>query len=187
MTELTVTFKRKIPPIASTHKQTWVKTDPTTLKIDANLHGAYFSKSHPPWFIGPQVFSHPVRVSNTDALKPFFPPTNPKETQSQTELTHIDHLFSTQLQCKRKTEKEKKSKQQNNKASQKFIKNQESKERKNPEGNKSTTGITEKKDIIFSFLLFLLYKCVFDSPLGFVAVKRRGYKTPGDESGGRLQ
>lgn len=32
VTELTVTFKRKIPPIASTHKQTWVKTDSTTLK-----------------------------------------------------------------------------------------------------------------------------------------------------------
>lgn len=34
---------------------------------------------------------------------------------------------------------------------------------------------------------FLLYKCVFVSPLWFVAVKRRGYKTPGVESPSRLQ
>lgn len=50
VTEQTVTFKRKIPPIASTHKQTWVKTDLTTLKTDANLHCG--SKSHQLWFTG---------------------------------------------------------------------------------------------------------------------------------------
>lgn len=69
-----MTFEQKIPPIASTHKQTWVKTELTTVKIDANLHCVPFQE--PPavvyWNVVLEYFLISARGSNTEALNPFF-------------------------------------------------------------------------------------------------------------------
>lgn len=57
----------------------------------------------------------------------------------------------------------------------------------NPEGNKSTTGITEKKDITSCFAFSFFTNVCLSVHCSFVAVKQRGYKTPGEESPCRLQ
>lgn len=107
VTELTVTFKQKTPQIASTHRQTWVKTDWTTRKIDDNLHRVPFPRATSCGLLecSPRVFSHFCPTEQHRSCKSYL---NPNRTHCQTELTHIaGHCFSTQLQCKKQTNKTK--------------------------------------------------------------------------------
>lgn len=140
------------------------------------------------WNVVLDYFLMSAQVSNTEAFKSlFFHQLPPKGTQSQTELTRIvDHrFFSTQLQCKNKTKT-----QTNNKTTKlpkKFIKKSiregVKRERENPEGNKSTTGITEKKGYNFLFCFFFYTNVCLSVRCGFLW----GYKTPGEESACTLQ